>query len=593
MSEQEDHLLRAFLQSGEVEQELTPETVKFEPGVGRRLAYHEPAHTLLVSAPFTEKEQLKALGGIWRRDNPKGWSWYMTEKNLALLLDKIPFTNVDEKIEQVIMGDRERKKLLSYYATAHERSDPVCLRVPGLKTAGRKIRDYQKLGILFGSNARDGYLCGDEMGLGKTLCTIAVALWRKAYCGAKRCLVIVPASVKFNWRDELKIWSDEPFTIIHGPPKKRALQWKEKTFFKVVNTELVVQDRPGTPELNEPWDLIIFDEVHAIKRWSSKRSMATKELKLAPNGLKIGLSGTPIDGHLEDLQSVFEFLIPGLLPNAKTFRWRYTVKDEYGGTAGYKNVEELNDVISPFFIRRLKKYVAKDLPEKIFKAIYVDLSGEEEDLYKDLVQQRHHITCDAEAMTVVLRARQFCDSPSLLDMQPVVGAKLKKALELLDELISSGQKILLFTMFEKMVRILKQCCDERGWKYSTITGETPMIERADIARRFNEDTSVDICVMDEAGSTGLNFQAATYVIHYDDNWSPAIMKQRTDRAHRITTTHPVTVINLVCSDTIEEKRVRLVISEKDQISAAALGDDFQDVAALGPTLTSRELLKLL
>jgi len=144
-----------------------------------------------------------------------------------------------------------------------------------------------------------------------------------------------------------------------------------------------------------------------------------------------------------------------------------------------------------------------------------------------------------------------------------------------------------------MVRILRECCDEKGWRYFTITGETPVDERAEIARRFNEETSVDLCVMDEAGSTGLNFQKATYVVHYDDNWSPAVMKQRTDRAHRLTTTQPVTIVNLVCCDTVEERRVRVILNKKDGVSAAALGDDFQDVAALGPPMTQKQLLQLL
>jgi SNF2 family DNA or RNA helicase len=203
------------------------------------------------------------------------------------------------------------------------------------------------------------------------------------------------------------------------------------------------------------------------------------------------------------------------------------------------------------------------------------------------------VTNDAEAMTVVLRARQFCDSPALLDLAPKEGAKLVCALEILDEAISLGHKILIFSMFEKMVKIICECCDDRGWNYSKITGEVTPSERFEIARRFNEDSSVDLCVMDEAGSTGLNFQKASYVIHYDDNWSPAIMKQRTDRAHRLTTRQPVTVINLVCCDTVEERRVRAIINKKDGISAAALGDDFQDVAALGPPLSRKELMKLL
>ena len=549
---------------------------------------------LIIQADFGEKEMLKAIGGLWHGEAPKGWGFYLNETNLAMLLDKMTFSYFDQTIKDVVLKDREHEQEMMSYSSVHSDDKPVMLRVPGLKTSAAKcLRNYQKLGVLFGIHAQTGVLCADEPGLGKTTQSLGMALWRKANAGAKRCLVIAPASVKFNWEIELKLWTNETYTIVHGPKKKRQEQWAEDTFFKVTNPETIVRDMPDITQLQQPWDLVIFDEVHFIKRWSSQRSQVVKKLKLTPNGIRVGLSGTPVDGHLEDLHSVFEFLVPGLLGSRMLFMWRYAIRDEYNAVREYKNVDDFYKTVRPFFIRRLKKDVAKELPPKLFKAKYIELSPDEQKLYDELVSKTHHITTDAEAMTVVLRARQFCDSPGLLDLQPRVGSKLQTALELLDEVISSGHKVLVFSMFEKMVRILRECCDEKGWRYFTITGETPVDERAEIARRFNEETSVDLCVMDEAGSTGLNFQKATYVVHYDDNWSPAVMKQRTDRAHRLTTTQPVTIVNLVCCDTVEERRVRVILNKKDGVSAAALGDDFQDVAALGPPMTQKQLLQLL
>ena len=594
-----DNLLAAFIQNNNPRPELTPDnigpglTYEFAPG-RRSLLYSPTDHMLVVQAPFPEKDALKALGGLWHSEVPKGWSFYMNETNLAMLLDKMTFSFFDESIKDIVLGDRKHDELMTYYANAHAEEKPIMLRVPGLKvTKERFIRNYQKLAVLFGAQAKIGFLCGDEMGLGKSVMTIAAALWRKANMGIKRCLIIAPASVKFNWDAEIRLWCSETFTIIHGTRKQRDEQWAQDTFFKVTNPETIVQDMERVPQVKKPWDMIAFDEVHFIKRWNSVRSQTIKKLPLSPLGLRVGMSGTPVDGRLEDLHSIFEFLVPGLLGPRRTFMWRYAIRDEYNAVLEYKNVEDFYKTIRPFFIRRLKKDVAKDLPDKLFKAKYITLPKEELKLYEELVNQEHHITCEAEAMTVVLRARQFCDSPGLLDMEPRVGAKLTYAMELLEEIISCGHKVLVFSMFEKMVKILRQCCDEKGWRYFTITGETPVKERVEIARRFNEETDVDLCVMDEAGATGLNFQKATYVIHYDDNWSPAVMKQRTDRAHRLTTTQPVTVVNLVCADTVEERRVRAILNKKDALSASALGDDFQDVAALGPPFTAKQLMKLL
>jgi SNF2 family DNA or RNA helicase len=270
---------------------------------------------------------------------------------------------------------------------------------------------------------------------------------------------------------------------------------------------------------------------------------------------------------------------------------RYAVRNEWNSVVGYVNVDEVRDTIKPFFLRRLKKDVAKQLPEKIFKNVYVELSTEERKIYKAIKDQSHEITEESQAITVVLRARQFCNAPGLVDEYPEFGAKYEACMELLEEIISNGHKVLIFSMFEKMVEMLYVAFEKHGWKCMKITGDTKKKDRPAIARKFNEDPNIDICVMDEAGSTGLNFQEASYVLHYDDNWSPAIMKQRTDRAHRITTDHTVTVVNFICLNTIED-HVRETLKKKDSLSADAIGDDVNDVCAI-KTLSGKEAMKLL
>lgn len=566
--------------------------IKFKASGYRALHYLAEENLLLVESPFADKSNLKRLGGAWHSSAPKGWCWYFTIPNLNMLVDTIPFDDIDPRIEARAKEEIDRLKKLEVIRKAALRDEPISLRIPGLNPpSGISLYNYQKLGVQFGCIAEGGFLLGDEMGLGKSVTSIGISLWRRKTHGAKKCLVIAPASLKYNWKEELEFWTNETFTIIDGPPDKRDELWSQDNFFTVVNPELVIKDFDDAPILQSEFDIIIVDEVHMLKNWKSKRSKKAKQLKLKENGIRIGLSGTPIDGKLEDLHSVFEFLVPGLFTTRGRFLDYYAIRDEWNSVTGYIHVDEVRETIKPFFLRRLKKDVAKHLPEKIFKNIYVELSTDERKIYNAIKAQSHEITEEATAMTTVLRARQFCNAPFLVDEYPELGAKYEACMEALEEVIENGHKVLVFSMFEKMVDKLFVAFEKNGWKTLRITGETSKKERPEIARKFNTDPNIDICVMDEAGSTGLNFQEASYVFHYDDNWSPAIMKQRTDRAHRITTDHTVTVVNFICLNTIEDY-VREALKKKDSLSADAIGDDIEDVCAI-KTLSGKEAIKLL
>jgi len=566
--------------------------IKFDSSGYRSLLYHSGKNLLYVESPFGDKSNLSRLGGIWQRKDPKGWSWYFTLSNLEVLIDNIPFDHIDAKIEEVAIKEQERVNNLETIRRIALKDQPVSLRVPGLKKIeGVSLRNYQKLGVQFSSLVRDGFLLGDEMGLGKSIEAIAIAVSRKMMNNAKKCLVIAPASIKYNWKEEFEFWTNESFTIIDGPANKRDALWENNDFFTVVNPELIVRDFDDAAILKQEFDVIIVDEIHMLKNYKSKRSEYVKKLKLSEGGIKIGLSGTPIDGRLEDLHSIFEFLVPNLFTTRGKFLDKYAIRDQYNSVIGYVNVNEINETIKPFFLRRLKKDVAKELPEKIFKNVYIDLSTEERKIYNAIRNQSHKITEDSEAITAILRARQFCNAPGLVDEYPEFGAKYAACMDLLEEIISSGHKVLVFSMFEQMVDRLYVQFEKNGWKCQKITGKVKKKDRPLIAREFNEDPTIDICVMDEAGSTGLNFQKASYVMHYDDNWSPAIMKQRTDRAHRLTTKHVVTVVNFICRNTIED-HIREVLRDKDALSASAIGDNADDVSAI-KTLGAKDILKYL
>jgi len=233
----------------------------------------------------------------------------------------------------------------------------------------------------------------------------------------------------------------------------------------------------------------------------------------------------------------------------------------------------------------------KDLPDKVYENRLVSLTAEEHKIYKALAEQGHEATEDVLAVVSVIRCKQFCNYPQMVDASCTTTSKMDSFREVLDEVVvQNGHKALVFSQYKEMLNILVPELEKMGIKYMRIDGDTPPIERASMQKKFNEDKSLDVMIGTEAMSTGLNFQSADYVINYDDNWSPAIMAQREDRCHRNGQRNVVTVVNFICRDTIEE-RIRGVIYAKNRVTAQVLGDETDDMVLrrLGP----KDMAKLL
>jgi hypothetical protein len=335
-------------------------------------------------------------------------------------------------------------------------------------------------------------------------------------------------------------------------------------------------------------DGVLVSNCHAMKHHSASRTRNVKELKAR---CKMGLTGTPMDGRLEELHSIMQFIAPGLLMSKVRFFQRYVETDFYGRVTGYKNIGEVSQRIQPFFLRRLKKDVLKDLPDKVYENRIVVLSSEEMKIYKLLAENGHEATEDEMAMVAVIRCKQFCDIPNMVDEDCKKTSKLDAFKEVLEEVVQqNGHKALIFSQYKEVLNFLVPVLDQLGIKYMRIDGDVPPIQRAGMQKKFNEDKSIDVMIGTEAMSTGLNFQAADYVINYDDNWSPAIMAQREDRSHRNGQRNVVTVVSFICRDTVEE-RIRGVIYAKNRITSQTLGDETEDVILkrLGPKDIARLL----
>lgn len=577
-----------------------------------------------LKCDFCDKEIAKRAGGRWNQTT-KTWDFAFDYNILQKVAGVFP--SISTSI-QALMADRKNEdiKFLELKKEAIENT-PLDYEITEAKL---QPYNYQKHGIRCGTVASGGMLIADEMGLGKSSQALFIALNRKRE-GANSCLIVCPSSVKYNWLNEVSKFTHEKALVIDGNQGDRIYKWfVDGYFYKIVNYDILVRDLfydkkviatyktqeeipvkykgekyiitkdpfgfeikyaetriPNYDKiLNNGFDFIIVDEIHYIKTHSAFRTRVLKEFKVK---YKAGLTGTPLDGKLEELHSIFEFLRPHLFPSKQVFLDKHAVYDYFGAIKGYVKIDEVREKINPYYIRRLKADVLKDLPDKIYKDIYVEFPSAVLEEYNELADRKHEVTLETEAVVAVIRCRQFCDFPNIIDISKP-SAKFNALLELLEEVVDENkQKVIIFSQYKEVTDLL---CKKLNRKYNIISldGDTPNTKRFEVCEKFNNDTQLNLIIMTDAGSVGINLTAATYVVHYDDNYSPSVMLQRADRAHRIGQKNVVTVVRFICRDTVEE-RVREIIDGKLLINAKVLDDNKTEMAI--DSLTPKEILKLL
>lgn len=431
-----------------------------------------------------------------------------------------------------------------------------------------------------------------------TIQGIGIAIQRRNRGLISNCLIVCPASLKYNWFNEIKKFTNETVLVVDGTKEERIKKWFAKGyFFKITNYETVVCDLfqdtkgksksqriDGADAVLSSFDFLIVDEVHYLKSVSSQRSRAMKQFKCK---YRLGLTGTPIDGKLEDVQALFDFIKPGLFPSRSKFLARYADLDYWGAVKRYKNVQEVKDKINPYYLRRTKDVVLKDLPPKIFKDVYVELPSREMKLYKDILKGKTKVTEESEAAVLMMRLRQFCDFPEILDFRNP-SAKFAALEELLEELIDENkEKVVIFTQYKTVLDLLYKNLKDK-YNILQIHGDVKTKDRVELCERFNNDPRVNIMLGDDAMSVGLNMQNGNAVIHYEDNFSPAVMQQRNDRCHRANTRHNVTVYRFVVKDTVEEK-IRELLEKKMKVINTVLDENCNEFETTGK-ITNLEII---
>ena len=423
-----------------------------------------------------------------------------------------------------------------------------------------RLRPYQARGYAWLRTLHRMHLGGilaDDMGLGKTIQIIALLLWGAEEKPKKPSVIVAPTSLLYNWATELERFAPVLSVLIaDGGQPARGEQISTLTdgakMPDVYLTSYPLMRRDIPLLRSVPFRFAILDEAQYIKNAASAGAGAAKSLTAET---RFALTGTPMENHPGELWSIFDFVLPGYLGTFSSFMQRY-------GLGG--NAERLRERIRPFLLRRLKEEVLTELPEKTETVLMADMTPEQDRVYRAALSrlrpEERQLSGAARfrVLSALTELRECCDHPSLI-LPDYAGSsgKMELLMDILPGALASGRRVLLFSQFTRMLRILERRLIASGVSCFYLDGETPARTRMDMVNRFNAGTAQVFLISLKAGGSGLNLTGADWVIHYDPWWNPAAEDQATDRAHRIGQSRPVTVTRLITHGTVEEQVMKL------------------------------------
>lgn len=461
-------------------------------------------------------------------------------------------------------------------------ADPQAITPPAALCA--VLRPYQATGYGWLAALADtgfGGLLADDMGLGKTLEALALLarhhLERKAEAPS---LLIVPTSLARAWaRQAAQFTPDLKVLVLHGPDRKTR-------FDAIDSADLVISTYPLLHRDHEVltarmWEIVVLDEAQAVKNPASNAAKRIRDLR---GRMRLALTGTPVENSLTDLWTLFDWLVPGLLGDRKRFKAEVQGPIEKAGDALAQ--ARLNRRIRPFLLRRTKDEVALDLPPKTEITEFVTLGAKQQALYetvrvamdarvREAIAARGIEGAQITILDALLKMRQACCDPGLLKdgARIVESAKRERLMEMLEALMAEGRRVLVFSQFVEMLRLIETDVQARGWSYGWLSGDT--IDREGAIERFQGGAAPIFLISLKAGGVGLTLTAADTVILYDPWWNPAVERQAMDRAHRIGQTQSVFVYRLVAEGTVEEAILALQARKQalaDALFAGKAGD---------------------
>ena len=426
-----------------------------------------------------------------------------------------------------------------------------------LKTS---LYPYQKEGIRFAFE-KGKSIIADEMGLGKTVQAIGAAeLLRKAGL-VTSVLIVCPTSLKYQWQKEIERFTDSSAVVIEGDPTRRAQMYKEEAFYKIVSYHAMNRDVRLKGEMYT--ECVIMDEVQRLKNWNTQIARSARHIH---SDYAIVLSGTPLENKLEDLYSVMQLVDQYCLGPYYKFVEETTVRDETGKVLSYRNLNMVSEKIRTRLIRRRKVDVSLQMPRRTDKLLFVPMTPQQREMHDEwkssvarivLKWKRMHFLSETDRRRLLLmlnQMRMVCDSTFILDQKTRFDTKVEETMNILRDLFESGdEKVVIFSQWERMTRLIAEELAKAGVRYSSLNGTVPSEKRKKLCDDFQEDPDCRVFISTDAGSTGLNLQAASLVINLDLPWNPAVLEQRIARIYRIGQKRNIQVINMVSRDSFEER----------------------------------------
>ncbi|MBO7119778.1 MAG: DEAD/DEAH box helicase [Bacteroidaceae bacterium] len=472
-----------------------------------------------------------------------------------------------------------------------------------------KLYPYQKEGVRFAFKAGKAIIA-DEMGLGKTVQAICLAEIYLREKMAESMLIVCPNSLKYQWKSEIERWTGRnEVLIVEGYASRRLELYKATTPYKIVSYQSLANDIKALGRLST--DLLIMDEVQRLKNWNTQLAWAVRRIDAHYNVL---LSGTPLENNLDELVSIVQLADPYCLSPLYRFRYDHIITDpESGKAVGYKNLNDIKNKLKDTLIRRTKQSVQLQLPKRTDQFLLIPMTPEQSSRHEELRAAvarlvskwtRTHNLSEEERRRLLLmlgQMRMLADSTFILDQDQESrhDVKVGEVMNILEDALSGGTaKVVIFSEWERMARLVASELDTRSIPHQFLHGGVPAKKREELIETFTNDPDQRIFLSTDAGSTGLNLQVASILINLDLPWNPAILEQRIGRIYRIGQETPIQVLSLVSKDSIEESMIDRLRFKHSMFEGALDGGDdtiflsedrFKGfMESLAPALSERE-----
>ena len=465
----------------------------------------------------------------------------------------------------------------------------------------KTLRDYQKDGVkwLYTLYKCDlGGILADEMGLGKSIQTISFIKQILSKKKDAKIMIVCPTSLVYNWKKEFDKFAKElKYVTVSESKEKRLEIIKDFDKYNIFITSYGLIRNDNDEYEDKTFELCVIDEAQAIKNYQANMTREVKKIKART---KIALTGTPIENSVLELWSIFDFIMPGYLNSIMKFKEKFGIKDFDDDSL--EKIKELNYLIKPFILRRKKKDVSKELPDKVENNVYLELPDVQKALYvkelntckkemDELIKSEGFSKARFKILQLLTKLRQICVDPSVMyENYKYESIKVEKLVEIVKDYIAENHKILIFSSFKRVIENVQKRFDKEKISNYLIAGDVTGKKRMELVDKFNGDDTSCFLITLKSGGTGLNLTSADIVIHLDVWWNPQVENQATDRAHRIGQKNKVTVIKMITKGTIEERIIELQDKKK------MLSDNLiegKDDSSLVSKLDKEDMIRLL